>query len=114
MKPGEIYMVDLDASGFRPGIVVSREDLNQGNYTVMVLCTSTRFTVRSQLPSCVPFRTGQFGFTKDCVAQCESILFVEKSRLDLTQGTLGVLDEAALRDIIKAIGHVIDSDCEPI
>ena len=31
MKPGEIYWVDLAATGRRPGIVVSRESLNQGN-----------------------------------------------------------------------------------
>ena len=30
MKPGEIYWVDL-ATGRRPGIVVSRESLNQGS-----------------------------------------------------------------------------------
>jgi hypothetical protein len=30
MKPGEVYWVDL-ATGRRPGIVVSRESLNQGN-----------------------------------------------------------------------------------
>jgi mRNA-degrading endonuclease toxin of MazEF toxin-antitoxin module len=45
MKPGEIYWVDL-AAGRRPGIVVSRESLNQGDYTVMVLCTTKRFSVR--------------------------------------------------------------------
>jgi mRNA-degrading endonuclease toxin of MazEF toxin-antitoxin module len=33
MKPGEIYWVDL-ATGRRPGIVVSRENLNQGNYVL--------------------------------------------------------------------------------
>lgn len=114
MKPGEIYLVDLDAGGIRPGIVVSREDLNRGNYVVVVLCTSSKFAVRSQLPHCVPFQAGQFGFTKDCVAQCESILFIEKNRIHTAQGVIGVLDEGAMRDVIKAIGHVIESDCEPV
>ena len=48
MKPGEIYWVDL-ATGRRPGIVVSRESLNQGNDVVTVLCTTKRFAVRSKL-----------------------------------------------------------------
>lgn len=80
----------------------------------MVLCTSTRFAVRSKLPHCVPFLVGQFGFTKDCVAQCEAILFVEKTRVDLSQGPVGILDEVALRDLTRAIGHVIEADCEPV
>ncbi len=54
MKPGEIYWVDL-ATGRRPSIVVSRESLNQGNYVVMVLCTTRRFAIRSKLPSCPPW-----------------------------------------------------------
>jgi mRNA-degrading endonuclease toxin of MazEF toxin-antitoxin module len=60
MKPGEIYWVDL-ATGRRPSIVVSRGSLNQGNYVVMVLCTTRRFTIRSKLPNCVPFQAGEFG-----------------------------------------------------
>ena len=114
MKPGEIYTVDLDAGGQRPGIVVSREDLNQGKYVVMVLCTSARFATRAQLPNGVPFQAGEFGFTKDCVAQAEAILFIDKTRVDIVQGPQGVWDEQRMRDVIKAIGYVIDSDCEPV
>ena len=66
MKPGEIYWVDL-ATGRRPGIIVSREALNQGNYVVTVLCTTRRFAVRSRLPNCVPFQAGEFGIPSDCV-----------------------------------------------
>ena len=109
MKPGEIYMADLE-TGRRPAIVVSREHLNRGRYTVVVLCTSTEFARRSQLPNCVPFRAGEFGFTKDCVAQCEAILFLDKVRLD--QVSLGVLSDEALRDVIRSIGNMLDADCE--
>jgi mRNA-degrading endonuclease toxin of MazEF toxin-antitoxin module len=66
------------------------------------------------LPNCVPFRAGQFGFTSDCVAQCENILSIEKSQLDLAAGPVGILDDGALREVIKAIGYVIESDCEPV
>ena len=38
------------------------------------MCTSANFAVRVKLPNCVPFRTGEFGFTRDCVAQCENML----------------------------------------
>jgi hypothetical protein len=65
------------------------------------------------LPNCVPFRAGEFGLTRACVAQCENMLALQIAQLDLTTGPLGTLDAVALRSVIKAIGHVIDSDCEP-
>jgi mRNA-degrading endonuclease toxin of MazEF toxin-antitoxin module len=113
IRPGEIYMADFGQAGPHPVIVVSREDLNRGNYALVVVCTSARFAVRSQLPNCVPFRAGEFGLTADCVAQCENMLSIDKSQLDLVTGPIGVLGDVALRDVIKAIGYVIESDCEP-
>jgi mRNA-degrading endonuclease toxin of MazEF toxin-antitoxin module len=114
IRPGEVYYADFPQAGRHPVIVVSREDLNRGSYVLVVFCTSARFTTRSRLPNCVPFRAGQFGFTTDCVAQCENILSLAKPQLDLTAGPVGILDDASLRDVIKAIGHVLESDCEPV
>jgi mRNA-degrading endonuclease toxin of MazEF toxin-antitoxin module len=114
IRPGEIYTADFPQAGPHPVIVVSREDLNRGSYALVAVCTSARFAVRSTLPNCVPFRAGQFGFTADCVAQCENILSIEKSQLDLAGGPVGILDDVALRDVIKAIGYVMESDCEPV
>jgi mRNA-degrading endonuclease toxin of MazEF toxin-antitoxin module len=111
ISPGEIYMADLGEAAPHPVIVVSREELNRGDRVVAVLCTSQKFGVRSTLPHCVPFKAGQFGFTKDCVAQCENIFLISKDALDAAP--VGILDDVALRDVVKAIGHVIDSDCEP-
>ena len=104
-------MADLGEATPHPVIIVSREDLNRGNRAVAVLCTSQRFAVRSTLAHCVAFQAGQFGFSKNCVAQCENIFLVEKGCL--SAAPLGILDAMALRDVVKAIGHVIDSDCEP-
>lgn len=112
MKPGELYWVDL-ATGPRPGLVVSRESLNRGNYVVMVLLTSKRLAIRSRLPSCVPFQAGEFGLTSDCVAQCEAVHALDKSEIQLAAGMIGRLDAARLRAVVKAIGFVIDSDCDP-
>lgn len=113
MEPGEVYIADFPEAGPHPVIVVSREDLNRGHYALVVVCTSSRFQVRSQLPSCVPFQAGQFGFTANCVAQCENILSIEKRQLG-GAGPIGVLDEMTLREVIKAVGYVIESDCEPL
>lgn len=112
MQPGEIYIADFPEAGPHPVIVVSREDLNRGYYALVVVCTSSRFSVRSELPSCVPFRAGQFGFTVDCVAQCENILSLDKMQMELDSGPIGRLDEETLREVIKAIGYVLESDCE--
>ena len=114
IEPGEIYVADLPEAGPHPIIIVSRGDLNRGHYALGVICTSARFSLRSKLPNCVPFRSGQFGFTVDCVAQCENILSIDKMTLDLEAGPIGVLDSMALRDVVKAIGYVIESDCEPV
>ena len=112
--PGEIYTADFPQAGPHRVIVVSREDLNRGNYALVVVCTSARFAVRRNLPKCVPFQAGQFGFTADCVAQCENVLSIDKAQLDLAAGPVDKLDDAALRDVTKAIGYAIESDCEPI
>jgi len=109
--PGEIYFLSA-AAGARPVIVVSREELNRGNYVTAVPCTSQKFAVRSKLPNCVPFVAGQFGFSVDCVAQCEYILAIRKADIDFSMGLIGTLDDATLRDVGKAIGYVIECDCE--
>ena len=114
IQPGEVYMADFGAAGPHPVIVVSREELNRGRYALAVVCTSARFAVRSKLSNCVPFQAGDFGFTVDCVAQCENILSVDQAQLDLAAGPMGILDEAALQKVIKAIGYVMKSDCKPL
>jgi len=79
IRPGEIYMADFGPAGPHPVIVTSRETLNRGRYPLVVPCTSSRFTVRSKLSNCVPFRAGEFGFTADCVAQCENMLSIDQA-----------------------------------
>lgn len=111
IRPGEVYLVDLPGGGRRPAVVVSREELNRGTYVVLVPCTTAGFARRSTLPNYVPFRAGQFGFTADCVAQCELIAFQD---VDLAAGPIGVLDDSAFRDVVRAVGHVLGSDCEPV
>ena len=114
IQPGEVYIADFEQAGPHPVIIVSREELNRGRYALAVVCTSARFALRSVLPNCVSFRPGQFGFTVPCVAQCDNIVSVELSQLDRANGPIGLLDDLTLRDVIKAIGHVMDSDCEPV
>ena len=114
IRPGQIYMADFGPAGPHPVIVISREPLNRGRYALVVPCTSSRLAVRSKLPNCVPFHAGEFGLTMDCVAQCENMLSIDKAQLDLAGGPIGVLDSTALRNVVRAIGYVIESNCEPL
>lgn len=112
MKPGDLYFADLYDAGMRPVLIVSRETLNRGGYAVAVPLTSSHFERRSRLPNCVPLRAGQFGLSSDCNVQCEAILSVEKSQIDQSAGFIGHVDAETLRDVIRAIGHVIEAECE--
>jgi len=110
MDQGEIHFIRLD-SGPQPGIIVSSEAYNRGEYVLAVLCTSVKFAVRSKLASCVAFHAGEFGFTKNCVAQCERVTLLHKEDIDAQ--LVGIVDPGCMRDVIRAIGVVLDSDCEP-
>jgi len=112
MKAGQLHYADLYEAGVRPVLVVSREPLNRGGYAVVVPITSAHFERRSRLPNCVPLKAGQFGLTKDCVVQCEAVLTIERAQVQ-AGGPIGELDDMAVRQVIRAIGYVIESDCEP-
>ena len=111
--PGGIYCADLGEAAPHPVLVVSREELNRGRTVMVVFITSARYSLRSILPNCVPFSPGEFGMTKSCVAQCENTVALDVADLDLAHGPIGVLDEARMRDVIRALGFVVDADCEP-
>jgi len=111
--PGEIYLADIPPGQWHHVVVVSREELNRGDYVVAALITSHRFAIRSKLANCVPLLAREFGMTQDCVIQAEMAGPIHKDLLDLASGPTGQLDDLTLRDLIKAVGYVIDSDCEP-
>jgi hypothetical protein len=112
IRPGEVYWAESGA-GRHKLIVVSREELNRGNTVLGLLVTSKRFDFRSKLANCAVFREGELGFTQDCVACGESLSRVLVADLDLELGAVAVIDEARMRDVIRAIGYSIDADCEP-
>ena len=110
IRPGEIRFADFDEMGPHPIVVVSREESNRGRWVAAVPITSKRFDERSQQPHYVAFRAGQFGLSKDRVAQAESLFSIRRE--DLGE-PIGTLDEERWRDLVKAIGNMMGSDCEP-
>jgi mRNA-degrading endonuclease toxin of MazEF toxin-antitoxin module len=113
IQAGDIYYARPEEIDDHKVIVVSREQLNRGNAVVAVLVTSTRFEVRSKLPNNVVFRSGEFGFTKDCVAQGESVSRIPINVLAIEHGPVVRLDDEKMREVIRAIGYAIDAECEP-
>jgi mRNA-degrading endonuclease toxin of MazEF toxin-antitoxin module len=52
IRPGEVYTANFPQAGPHPVIVISRENLNRGNYVLVVVCTSARFAARSTTEAC--------------------------------------------------------------
>lgn len=114
IEPGEIYLFSDPSIPPHPVVVVAREELNRGDRVLVAIITSAKFTVRSLMPNCAVLRQGQFGMTKDCVVQAETLFNAFLTDLDMASGPIGKLDDVAMRDVIRAIGYVMDADCEPI
>ena len=78
--------------------------------------TTSRYHRRATLPNAVPFAAGEFGLSRDCVAQCESAGPVRSDpvRVDeLDARPIGRLSDERLREVVRAVGYVMAADCEP-
>lgn len=114
MTPGEVYWADLPDAGPHLIIVVSRPELNRGNRVLAVPVTSKHFERRSRLPTWVFFRAGSHGFVDDCVAQCDAVGPIPMDVIqDPDAGPVSTLPEEIVRELIGAIGYVMEADCEP-
>jgi mRNA-degrading endonuclease toxin of MazEF toxin-antitoxin module len=114
-RQGDVYLsYDFYGEGEHLVLVVSREDLNRGNYVVTVMFTSKRLEERKNSPNCVFFPSGDYPWlSEDCVVQAESISQVPHRYLDHQRGLVGRVDEEKMREVILAIGYVLDATLEP-
>ncbi len=110
-SPGEVYWAFDGTGGKRPFVVVSRADLNRGNYFLAVPFTTGRIEARRHLPTCVHFSKGAFGLPKECVAQADALTQLRRSDLAEPTQKLGTLSQATLQAIITAIGYVLEAEC---
>jgi mRNA-degrading endonuclease toxin of MazEF toxin-antitoxin module len=113
IEQGEIFNYSDPSIPPHPVLVLSREELNRGDRVVAAIITSAKFALRSTFANCAVLKAGQFGMTKDCVVQAETVFNAPLANLDVSAGPIGKLDDLTLREVIKAIGYVFDSDCEP-
>jgi mRNA-degrading endonuclease toxin of MazEF toxin-antitoxin module len=110
IRPGEIYLADFEEMEPHPIVVVSREELNRGNWVAAVLITSKRFEERSKQLQCVSIRAGEFGLSKNSVVQGESLFSLRRHDLG---DHIGTLDDERWRAVVQAIGNMMGSECEP-
>ncbi|MDO8632890.1 MAG: hypothetical protein Q7R41_20605, partial [Phycisphaerales bacterium] len=72
------------------------------------------FAQRRSLPNCVAIQGQQYGL-KDSVVQAEMITNLLKSDLvDVDKGSIAMLTGETMRELIHAVGFVIQADCEPV
>ena len=113
VRPGEIYLLFEDEGKRRPVVVISREELNRGNYLLVVPLTTSRLEIRKGLPNTVLLKRSKHGIRKDSIAQAEMISCVSKDELLLTEGPISALDGETFRGLVRAVGYVMSADCEP-
>jgi mRNA-degrading endonuclease toxin of MazEF toxin-antitoxin module len=111
VRQGEVYYAFRDKR--RPVIIMSREELNRGQYVLAVPLTTKGMEFRRRRPNCVPLSARRDGVPKDCVAQGELVTVLDLVDLDLDRGPITSLREEALRALIRAVGYVLDAECEP-
>lgn len=112
LLPGEVYWAFVDKR--RPVVIVSREELNRGDYVVVLPLTTAQLLLRASLPNCVTIAGGAAGI-KECAAQAEMVSVLFRSDLVAPEnGPVARLNDEKMREIIRAIGFVILADCEPL
>ena len=112
IRQGEIYMIDFVAAFRRPGVVVSHDRFNNGHSVLVVPITSAGVERRSRYSNCVPLPAGRHGLRLDSVATAENTTLVETGVL--IGPPIGRLPAEVVREVVKAIGVVLDADCEPL
>lgn len=97
----------------RPVIIISRRSLNQGDRVVVVPLTSSRLEERRKLRNCVSLNPHKHGVPKECVAQTDAIAVIHVQDLIFDEGPIATLDGETMRELIRAVGYVIEAECEP-
>ena len=110
LRAGEVYWAFADKR--RPVVIISREELNRGEYVVVVPLTTAQLEVRRRLPNCALIDTAPG--LKKCVAQGEMVSSLLRSDLiGAEEGPVVILDGEIMREIVRAVGYMMLADCEP-
>jgi len=108
-KPGMIYRLHDDGGLIkdRPVLIVSREEINGGDYVVTVPFYSSGLAKKREMPQCVFFGAGAAGLEVDCVAKIDEIRVTAKSEIDFGRGSMGVVSKRQMALIFQALDFVV-------
>lgn len=102
---GDVWQIRF-AEGFdRPGVVVTRNELNAGRLILVVPCTSSRVEERSRHRNHVVLESGVAGLTARSVAQVHLVQPVDRAWFLQRRGPL---DHEKLGAILQALAWAID------
>jgi mRNA-degrading endonuclease toxin of MazEF toxin-antitoxin module len=104
-RQGEVWRIDFAEDLERPGIVVSRDELNAGRLILVVPCTSERIDERARFENHVRLPAGAGGLPKQSVAQVHLIQPVDVSFFIRPYGRL---DDEQLGEVLHALAWAVD------
>lgn len=102
---GEVWQIRFPEDFDRPGIVVSRNELNRGRLSLVVPCTASRVEERIRYPNYVFLPAGMAGLTEPTLAQTHLIQPVELGQFMWQRG---IVDDERLGEVLRALAWVVD------
>lgn len=111
MKRGQVYLVRLDPTeaseqaGTRPGVVVSRNAINQYSPVVVICPMTDAAHISKTYPSDVPVKAPEGGLEKDSMILTAQVRAVARHRL---LRFLGELEPDTLRKTDRALKITLD------
>ena len=105
ISQGDVWQVYFAEGHERPGVVVTRNELNSGRLLLVVPCTATAVEERTRYSNNVLLPAGTGGLRKDSVAQVHLIQPVDRRWF---QRCLGRLDDERLGTILQALAWAVD------
>jgi len=105
MKRGDVYWVNLEPTQgseikkVRPCVILSATAINQVRKTVIVVPLST--AAKARPPIAIPITS----LSKECVAVCDQIRTIDKSRIKNRETTLSINDMKMLENgLLRVLG----------
>lgn len=105
VRQGDVWQIAFWEDDERPGVVVTRNELNKGALVLVVPCTASRVETRKLYTNNVFLPPGSGGLDKHSVAQVHLIQPVDKSYFLQKRGRL---DDGQLGEILRALAWAVD------
>lgn len=103
---GDVWEIDFgEEAGVRPAVIVSRNQLNEGDLLLVVPCTSERVQERIAYPNNVFLCQGKGGLPRDSAAQTH---LIQPIRRHYFLRRLGELNYEELGTVLVALAWVVD------